>query len=717
MNLESKNLVDLLSQYAQDTPDKIAYTFLKNGGNDSDSITYGELEQTAIIIATHLQQRSEPGERVILCYPSGLEYITAFFGCLYAGVLAVPLYPPHTRRIDERLQAVYQDAQPTIALTSKKIHTKIEKASNGRLELEQLQWIATDHLETGNGNDRLAEQWTKPALTAESLAYLQYTSGSTSTPKGVMVSHGNLLYNLRDSYENLKHTPDDVMVSWLPLFHDMGLIFCILYPLYVGIHGVFMAPTAFIESPIRWLNAITRYKGTHSAAPNFAYDYCLDKIPPAERSQLDLRSWRCAVTGAEPVRAATIERFVEGFADANFSHKTFCPGYGLAEATLMVTATAEVEQPKEYRFNQAALENHRVSADESRAGTNLVACGAPTLETRVAIVNPETMHLCAADEVGEIWVNGPTVAQGYWQNEEATAETFRAYLNNGDDGPFLRTGDLGFLYKGQLFITGRLKDLIIIRGRNHYPQDIELTASQCHPALQADRTIAVSINFDDRQSGQERPIRHAEFERLVVVLEVDRSAIRSINSEQVMWDIRKAISEAHDIQPYAIVLVKPGNLPKTTSGKSQRRTCGEQYLNRQLTILAEWRADDTILQDLDFAGLAHPSLELVEARLCQWLSQKLQVPAEVIEPTNRLAEYGLDSLMTFELRDALYHSTGVELPLTELFDTMTTEALARKIVARLSHLQPNGQPLVMNDSDTPEPNEKLHKTAKIRVRI
>lgn len=722
MYLESQNLVDLLSQRAQNTPEHTAYIFLKNGEEDAKSLTYAELELRAKVIAAYLQQNLEAGERVLLCYPSGLEYIAAFFGCLYAGMLAVPLYPPHSRRVDERLQSVSRDAHPAIALTSTKVYAKMHSADN-RLKLEQFPWIATEHLHTDAAHRELAEQWKKPFLSDSSLAYLQYTSGSTSTPKGVMVSHGNLLYNLRDTYENLNPKPDDVMISWLPLFHDMGLIFSILYPLYTGIQGVFMPPTAFIESPSRWLKAISRYKGTHSAAPNFAYEYCLDKIPPAERAQLDLRSWRCAVTGAEPVRADTINRFIEGFADANFSINTFSPGYGLAEATLLVTAIPEGEKPNLCRFNQAALENRRVIAEdhgvaeESSSSPILVSCGTPTLETRVVIADPETMSPCTSNEIGEIWVGGPTVAKGYWQNEEATAEIFRAYLSNSGEGPFLRTGDLGFLHDGQLFVTGRLKDLIIVRGRNHYPQDIELTASRCHAALHVDRTIAVAVKLEDQPTRQTSANRYSEQERLVVVLEVDRSAIRSINSDQVIWDIRKAISEQHEIQPYAIVLVKPGNLPKTTSGKSRRRACGEQYLNRQLAILAEWCADYTTLHDLDFRRLAHPSVELIEKRLRQWLGQKLQVPAELIEPTNRLVEYGLDSLMTFELRDALYHASGVDIPLAELFDTMTVEDLAHKIIVNLAPPQSDEHSLSIKANNAPEGGETLHSTARVKVRI
>ncbi len=742
MYLESNNLVDLLSQRARQTPTQVAYTFLSDGEDDARSLTYAELEQRAKAIAAYLQKNSLPGERILLCYPSGLEYIAAFFGCLYAGALAVPLYPPHARRVDERIEAIRRDAQPTIALTTTKIAAKMqqsaecapdsdpksapEPAPTTAPESKKLRWIATEKLGLGSGDQgpgdqgledqrlterELAEAWQAPELTESSLAYLQYTSGSTSDPKGVMVSHGNLLYNLRDSYASLEHRPDDVMVSWLPLFHDMGLIFGILYPLYIGIHGVFMAPSAFIESPIRWLKAISRYKGTHSGAPHFGYDYCLQKIAREERSQLDLHSWRFGITGAEPVRAATMKGFAEGFAEAGLMSHTLAVGYGLAEATLKVTTTLDGQEWSAYTFNQDALARNKVVAEEQNSTSRiLVSCGTTGLETRIVIANPETLEQCAPDEVGEIWVGGPTVAQGYWENEEATKSTFGAYLQESSQGPFLRTGDLGFLYEGELFITGRLKDLIILRGRNHYPQDIESTAAKCHAAFHPDRAVAVALHkaraADPEQAAQAGTNHDLGPERLVVVLEVERQAIRSIKGEEAIWAIRSAIAEEHEIQPYAVVLTKPGQIPMTTSGKVRRRACGEMYLNNQLAILAEWQADDSTFDGLDLAAVSQPTVspptaELIQARLCQWLAQQLQVSVALIDPTKRLADYGLDSLMTFELRDALYHSANVEIPLADLFEELTIESLTEQIVTKLSAAQPindgilNGE--ILND--------------------
>ncbi|MCB0213161.1 MAG: AMP-binding protein, partial [Anaerolineae bacterium] len=583
INPSAATLVDLLRWRAAQTPHKQAYTFLEDGEAQAVSMTYAELDQQARAIASHLQRSDGVGKRALLLYPSGLEYIAAFFGCLYAGVLAVPLYPPRSRGIDARIQAISQDAQATFALTTATIAAKARRTLSESPELARLQWLATDTPPTFETT--LA--WSEPELTESSLAYLQYTSGSTSTPKGVMVSHSNLLYNLSDFYANLDHALDDVVVSWLPLFHDMGLIFGILYPLYRGLQAVFMAPTAFIQQPKRWLQAISTYRGTHSTAPNFAYDLCVEKVTAAQRVGLDLRSWRFSINGAEPVQASTLKRFTNTFGLCGFAAKTHAPGYGLAEATLKVTLTHQQIEPIFHTVNSAALAEHRVvEGDLPPESHTLVACGAPTLETQVIIVEPETRARCLSHQVGEIWVGGPTVAQGYWRNEEATRETFQAYLADTGEGPFLRTGDLGFLRDGQLFVTGRLKDMIIIRGHNHYPQDIELTAKKSHPALETGWGAAFSVSGKGADGA-------TGIEQLVVVQEVERTAIRTLDSEGVMQAIRRAIVEEHEIQPYAIVLIKPGHISKTTSGKVQRHACRDEFLKQTLAALASWQAPPT----------------------------------------------------------------------------------------------------------------------------
>jgi len=406
--------------------------------------------------------------------------------------------------------------------------------------------------------------------TAENLAYIIYTSGSTGRPKGVMVTHGNLMANLRDLCGGWEHTADSVPVSWLPFFHDMGLIYGMLAPVYAGSPAYFMAPLAFLQSPVRWLRAFSHYRGTHAAAPNFAYDLCVRKVRERDREGLDLGSWRVAVNGAEPVRADTLDRFVEAFGPLGFRRRTFCPGYGLAEPTLTVPATPAADEPVSLAVRADALEQNRVAeagAEDDGART-LVGCGDSVIDTRVAIVRPDERTRCDDDEIGEIWVAGATVAAGYWNRPEATGETFGARLATGE-GPFLRTGDLGFVRDGHLYVTGRRKDVIIIRGQNHYPQDIEKTVEECHPAMRAPGC------------GAAFPVDVGGEERLVVVQEIDRKA-RDVDEEDVVECVREAVSRNHELQAHDVVLLRPGGVLKTSSGKVQRRACREAYLDGTL---------------------------------------------------------------------------------------------------------------------------------------
>ncbi|MGP1371183.1 MAG: AMP-binding protein [Almyronema sp.] len=639
-------LIDLLRLRAAQQPDQVAYTFLEDGETDSTELTYQRLDQRAQAIAAQLQATVSAGDRILLLYQAGLDYITAFFGCLYAGVVAVPAYPPRNNHSLSRLQTIITDAQATASLTTTSVLANISRQINQSPDLQQMQWFASD--ETA---DHLAASWCEPNVQTDTLAFLQYTSGSTGTPKGVMVSHANLLHNQALIQQAMGHSQDTIFVGWLPLFHDMGLIGNMLQPLYLGIPCILMSPVSFLQKPIRWLQAISTYRATTSGAPNFAYDLCVRKVSEEQRATLDLSSWEVAFNGAEPVRAQTLERFATAFEPCGFRREALYPCYGMAETTLIVSGGSKQHLPIFHTVQASALQQNQLRLVEDAADSQvetqvIVGCGKAILDLQVVIANPQTLTRCQPDEIGEIWVKGASVAQGYWQNAEATQQSFQAYLQDTEEGPFLRTGDLGCLHAGELFVTGRLKDLIIIGGRNHYPQDLELTAFQSHPALRPDCGAAFSVDVNDT-------------EKLVIVQEVERSHIRKLNLEEVVGAIRLAIAEHHDLNVYAVVLIKTGSLPKTSSGKVQRRTCRAQFLADELAIVGQWSAPT--LNELALSAAtadalganrlpADPFSEMgIESWLTARLAQRLGLSSLDIDRHQPFSYYGLGSMDAVDL--------------------------------------------------------------------
>lgn len=574
------SLVELLRYRAQHQPQQLAYQFLEDGKKEAAAYTYGELDSQARAIAASLQQAQAKGQRALLLYPQGVEVMAAFCGCLYAGVIAIPVPPPDAGRMKRalpRLREIVKDAAASYVLTTQRIIDlfQSDRAGEGAAdfpEFDTMTWIDTEVVDLA-----LGDQWQDPQVDKDVLAYLQYTSGSTSVPKGVMLSHYNLMHHSDYLQRACGYTPDGATVTWMPYFHDYGLVEGLIQPLYTGMPCYIMSPLAFVKRPQRWLEAITKYRATHSQAPNFAYDQCVRRIKPAKRQGLDLSSWRAAGNAAEPINPRVMREFAEAYAPHGFQWTTFAPAYGLAEATLLVSSKAVGTEPVILPLDADALEQGRVAlvkGDSSQRDT--VSCGHLVCETEVAIAHPDTLVRCAPDTVGEIWVADPGVASGYWQRPEVSAETFQARLKDEPAaGPYLRTGDLGFLKDGQLYITGRIKDLIIIRGTNHYPQDIEWTVQQVSPALRPDYGAAFSI------------IEEGE-EKLVVVQEVERQHQLELPTEEVLADLRQAISEVHELQVHAIALVKSGNVLKTSSGKIQRRACRARFLEGTLEVIADW---------------------------------------------------------------------------------------------------------------------------------
>lgn len=584
---ECATLVELLRWRAVQQPEQRSHVYLFDGEAEGGHLTHVALDCQARSIGALLQSYRARGDRALLLYPAGLEFIAAFFGCLYAGVIAVPLPAPNLaqpQRSLPRLRAIIVDAQPSRVLTTSAILADTESLFTQAPELRKLRWFATDDEVTAS----LAQEWRDPAVTSSALALLQYTSGSTAEPKGVMITHGNLLHNSDYISRLFPFNTNGVTVSWLPTFHDMGLTNGIIQPVYHGRPCYLMPAVAFLMRPVRWLQAVSRYQATISGGPNFAYELCVRGITSAQRETLDLSSWDVAYNGAEPIRADTMNRFAATFAACGFRPRALHPCYGLAETTLMVSGGSLGDEMSR-TIDVAAFEKNRiVDANAQRQNVRtLVGSGHALHDTRIVIVNPESLTACAPDEVGEIWVSGPSVTQGYWNRPEETERVCRAVLNDTREGPFLRTGDLGFMQDGELFVTGRLKDLIIISGRNLYPQDIELTVEQSHPALRSACCAAFSVD----RTGEEQLIIAAEVEPRytpAVRTPPDGEARAYSNgrlpldAEAVVRTIRRAVAEQHDVRVHAVVLLRAGRMPRTTSGKVQRHACKAGFLKGTL---------------------------------------------------------------------------------------------------------------------------------------
>ena len=658
-------LVDLLRSRSFEQSHRQAYTFLHDGETEEIDLTYAELDGQARSIAAQLQAAGMAGERVLLLYPPGLSYIAAFLGCLYAGAVAVPVYSPRANRTLVRLQAIMEDAQAKMALTTRAVFSRMEPLLTQAPALNDLNWFSTDDIPIDMAVD-LAKAWKDPDIDRNTLALLQYTSGSTGKPKGVKVSHGNLMHNQEMIRRAFRQTPQSVIVSWLPLYHDMGLIGGVLQPLFVGARCILMSPASFLQRPARWFQAVSHYRATTSGGPNFAYDMCVRKISVAERAEFDLSSWSVAFNGSEPVRAETMERFAEAFGACGFRQTAFYPCYGLAEATLFVSGAAEVRPPLVKTIDADALANHHVveSSSSESATRSLVGCGTAFLEQEIVIVDPESLTPRGPDEIGEIWIAGESVAKGYWNRPEETAETFAAHLANTNDKSFLRTGDLGFIRDSELFVTGRLKDLIIIRGRNLYPQDIERTVEQCDPALRRGNSAAFSVDMEGE-------------ERLVVIQELERRA--SSNLDEVLGRIRQAVIEEHEIRPHVLMLVAAGSIPKTSSGKLQRRACREMFLSGSLKALGQWQEAVTALSENAAPASDIPALnenDDIESWLRILLASMLGISDAEIDLHQPLTHYGLDSLQVIELMHTLEARLGVVISMESFLKSPGVAELA-----------------------------------------
>ncbi|MFE9369731.1 amino acid adenylation domain-containing protein [Streptomyces sp. NPDC006711] len=707
--LEHQDWISAIAATAAADPDRTAFEFSGREDAPAERLSYGQLDRRARAVAARLRRRGLTDSPVLLLQPPGLEYVVSFVGCLYARAVAVPVYPPNRRpRSLERLVDIVADCGATVALTTAAVRERLLPGDPDGAVMDVLRLLASDRVPEEEAGD-----WVRPRVDADTVAFLQYTSGSTSAPRGVVLTHGNLLHNSALIQRAFRTTVRTRGMSWLPLFHDMGLIGGMLQPLYYAGSCSLMAPTAFAQDPLRWLREISRTRATVSGGPNFAYDLCADLATPEMLAGLDLSSWEVAFNGAEPVRAETFRRFADAYAPAGFRADAFTPCYGLAEATLIVSCKPHGTAPARFQAPNtllAGVPDEAPGAPGSAAAsgtTELVSSGRPDGSQRLEIVDALTRRPVPAGAMGEIWLSGPSVAQGYWNRPEHSAATFGARLadeagndesadeQTAKDRPaFLRTGDLGLLHEGELYVTGRLKDLIIVRGRNHYPQDIERTVAGVHPALRANCGAAVQVEL-------------AGAAELVIVQEVSRDH-QDDDLAALARAVREGVAEAHGVRPAAVVLIRAATLPRTSSGKVQRHVCAASYLAGDLTALAHSgrpqgaAAERSVALDAGALRAADPATRpaLLLAALRALLAARLGMAADDLAPEHRLAELGLDSLGAVRLRHELRTTLGVDLALTEAL-ALDLSGLSRLLAERFAAGAQAIEPTVVAEATEP----------------
>ncbi|MBL1078838.1 AMP-binding protein [Nocardia sp. 2] len=675
-----ENWIELLDARATKNGEEVAFAFLDDEGREADALTYRELDERARALAHQLNCTVSAGDRVLLLHPPGLDYVVSFYACLYAGVIAVPLFPPQRSRI-EHIDEVARDCAASVVISTSNVLSGMRETP-GDTYLESLPRIASDT----EAVDRELISIIQPDTS--SIAYLQYTSGSTSAPKGVIITHGMMLQQCAELAHTWGVDAGSVVVSWLPHFHDFGQVSGVLLPVYSGIRAVLMAPATFVKNPIRWLSAVSMYRGTHSGSPNFAFDLCAEKTTPEQRAELDLSSWRMVSNGAEPVRKATLDRFQETFLPCGLPPTAVTPGYGLAEATLKVASGTSQSPYVATRFDNEALGRRKVVPGGMSPATELVACGTATLPTEIAIVTPESGLRVADGEVGEIWASGPIVAPGYWNKQQDSAAVFRARITGADDDrTYLRTGDLGFIHQGELYICGRIKNLMIVNGVNYYLEDLEATVVNCDESLRAGAVLAFSVDRDGQES-------------LVVAAE---PRAEDLDPEQLVAVIHDAVARIHGIAPSAIVLIAEGTVPRTTSGKLRRQRCRTDYLAGALSEVYRWEAtvpmDSPALETTSAAtesgSTGMPSMrELVQQGLLAttrtWIAER--AGHATVDESRSLAELGLSSLDQMTLHEHLETWSGKRFPPELMWDapsiTEMTAAIAESITAPAQSVDP-----------------------------
>ncbi len=659
---DKNSIIDIFLKQAHQHKEKKAFTFLIDGEDQEVSLSYNNLLERSKSIAVHLKAIIKKGDRALLAFPSSLEYIAAFYGCILAGIIAVPAFPPDPARLKRstsRLKAITENAEPSVILTSSLIKTIMDNDNSLNEFFQSIPVIATDKIDI-----TLADQWSMPVINNNDTAFLQYSSGSTGTPRGVMVTHKNVIADLKMIMNSMNHNSDTVLMTWLPFFHDACLVGFILHTVFAGAHCVLMSPESFMQKPLRWLRALTKFKATATLGPNYAYEICTEKITVDEIKDLELSSLKVACNGSEPVYADTMRKFFEKFAACGFKKTTFQCNYGLAEATLLISGGTLEELIVSKQVSAVSLMYNKIEdPHDSNDLCEITGSGLIYNGQTVRIVDPETKKICSNGEIGEIWVQSDTVAAGYWNRPEDTKKTFSAYISENHEGPYLRTGDFGFIDINELFITGRIKDLLIIRGQNHYPQDIERSASRSHVDLRNGCCIAFSIVKNQQ-------------EELVIVQELIKSAVKSFNGEEIRKAIINTVNENHGIVPGAIALIQTGNIPKTTSGKLQRHAAAKSYFDGSLDILYSWTNKSSKGMKLIKLDEGKISAAEMEKWLLESIAKISLIKENEILPDDTFSSLGLDSSKIVELTGYLEKFLLIPIAPTLAYNYPTIKKLA-----------------------------------------
>jgi acyl-CoA synthetase (AMP-forming)/AMP-acid ligase II/acyl carrier protein len=660
MEKKATNIIDYLIRHARVQPDATAFIILEDGEKGERTILYEELESAVSTLAAQLNEKQLQGQRVLLMYHDIMEFIIAFLACQYIGIIPVPVPYVKGNRQMARLSNIINDAQVSAVLCAHFSVDHVRAALGNFLSSGEIGIVSTDLTYS------MIYVPVSQTPSYNEISFIQYTSGSTGNPKGVIVTAANLLHNQQLIAHTFGCDRHSVIFSWLPFHHDMGLIGNILHTIYTGCSCILMSPLHFVQSPGRWLRAISKYRVTHSGGPNFAYDWCIDKMPASELQALDLSCWKVAYNGSEPVRQDTLQRFAAFFGPAGFNAKAFYPCYGLAEATLLVSGSRMEEEPVTIHIRRDLQANGKIMLSDStgKQAKAVVSCGQVVQGMEVKIISPHHQQECIELEEGEICIAGESITKGYWNKDNTT------FFYQRQEKKWLRTGDLGFIYKGSLFVNGRHTEMLILHGRNIYPYDIEEVVWKSHPAIEANAVAAFC--------------KEAPQSQLVIVAEIKRAFIKDLDAQTVIAAIDSAVSDSFGIGPHEIILAMPLGIPRTTSGKLQRIKCREDFLQGTITGMA---AKSQLLKEIDRQHVLSPADLLLHANhdtIGRYLKNSIGIkagylPVEPIHDNTELTAMGIDSIRATELINMINKELGINIDMAKVLGDNNFSGLVNMI--------------------------------------